>query len=134
MSTRTVFLSRLIGLYCIIASLSMIIRGRATVLIVEELVRNAPLLFVVGTMTLAAGLAMVLSHNVWSGGALPIVVTVAGWASLIKGVLLLFLSPQEAPAFFLGELHYGQLFYLYAAISLILGAYLTFAGFRSTAR
>ena len=29
-------------------------------------------------------MAMVLSHNVWSGGALP----------LIKGLLLLFVSPE----------------------------------------
>jgi hypothetical protein len=27
-----------------------------------------------------AGLAVVVAHNVWSGGALPVVVTLVGWA------------------------------------------------------
>ena len=33
---------------------------------------------------------------------------------------------------FLGQLHYQQLFYLYGAISLVLGIYLTYGGFKST--
>ena len=32
---------------------------------------------------------------------------------------------------FLGQLHYRQLFYLYTAISLVLGVYLTYGGFKS---
>ena len=73
---------------------------------------------------------MILGHNVWSGGALPVIVTLIGWLALIKGLLLLFLSPEAV----LGGLQYEQLFYMYAAIALILGVYLTYAGFRSTSR
>jgi hypothetical protein len=83
-------------------------------------------------ITLVAGLAMILGHNVWSGGVLPVVVTLVGWLTLIKSLLFLFLSPEAAVGFSLEGLHYEQLFYLYAAISLILGAYLTSGGFRST--
>jgi hypothetical protein len=36
-------------------------------------------LFVVGVIAVAAGLAMVLGHNVWSGGVLPVVITLTGW-------------------------------------------------------
>jgi hypothetical protein len=43
-----------------------------------------------GAITLAAGLAMVLAHNIWSGGALVVVVTVVGWITLIKSLLFLF--------------------------------------------
>ena len=32
---------------------------------------------------------------------------------------------------FLGQLHYRELFYVYAAISLVLGVYLTYGGFKS---
>lgn len=128
MSQRTTFLSKLIGLYSILVALSMLSHKRATVEMVTALVHNSPVLFVVGLMTLVAGLAMILGHNVWSGGALPVIVTLIGWTTLIKALLFLFLSPEAAPAFFLGQLHYEQLFYLYVAISLLLGVYLTYGG------
>jgi hypothetical protein len=74
----------------------------------------------------------VLGHNVWSGGALPVVVTLVGWATLVKGLLLLFLPPGAAPGALLGSLRYEQLFYMYTGISLLLGIYLTYAAGRRT--
>ncbi len=75
MSPRTAFLSRLIGLYLILVSLAMVAHKQATVESMAALVRNPPVLFVIGVIAVAAGLAMVLSHNVWSGGVHPVVVT-----------------------------------------------------------
>jgi hypothetical protein len=130
MSPRTTFLGRLIGLYLIFISLAMLTHKQATIESVNALMHNPPLLFVVSLMAMAAGLAMVLSHNVWSGGMLPVVVTVTGWLMLTKGVLLLFLSPEAASGFFLAKLHYEQFFSLYTGIVLFLGIYLTYEGSR----
>jgi len=132
MLQRTIFLSRLLGLYLILVALSMAAHKQATVDTVTALVHNPLALFLVGLMTLAAGLAMILTHNVWSGGALPVIVTVIGWLTLIKGLLFLFLSPDAAAGFYLGGLHYAQLFYVYATFSLALGAYLAYGGFCSS--
>jgi len=134
MSPRTVFLSRLIGLYCVVAALTMFLRGPDMVGTVTLLLRDAPLIFFVGVVTLCAGLAMVLAHNVWSGGALPVIITLLGWASLIKGVLFLTLTPEAETSFFLKELHYQEFFHLYAAISLAVGAYLTYRGFTKSSQ
>ena len=134
MSPRTIFLSRLLGFYCVLVGLSMVTHRQATMETIKALVHNAPVMFVVGLITLVVGLAMVLGHNVWSGDALPVVVSLVGWISLIKGLLFLFLPPEAAGGFFLGVLHYEQLFYLYVAIALILGIYLTYGGFRSKSR
>ena len=41
MSSRTVFLSRLIGLYCIVIALSMMTRRQATVETVATLLQNS---------------------------------------------------------------------------------------------
>jgi hypothetical protein len=128
MSPRTAFLSRLIGLYTILVSLSMITNKQATMEKLTGLLSSAPLLFVVGVMVVAAGLAMVLGHNVWKGGALTVIVTIIGWLTLIKGVVFLLLSPQVATAFYLGTLHYEQFFYLYLSVGLLLGIYLTYGG------
>jgi len=85
-----------------------------------------------GLLALAAGLAMVLSHNVWSGGALPVVVTVIGWIILARGVVLLLLTPDAVARLF-DAFRFADLFYLYAGIALLLGLYLTWEGFRRRA-
>jgi|ERR1700720_4248440 hypothetical protein len=131
MSPRTLFLSRLVGLYCILIALSMMTRRQATVETVTVLLQNPSMTLILGVITLAAGLAMVLAHNIWSGGALVVVVTLIGWMALIKSLFLLFLPPEIEAGVVLGQIHYQQLFYMYAAISLILGIYLTYGGFRS---
>jgi len=89
------------------------------------------MIFIVGVITLAAGLAMVLAHNIWSGGALAVIVTLVGWITLIKSLFFLFLPPELEAGFFLRQLHYQELFYVYGAISLVLGIYLTYGGFKS---
>ena len=84
-----------------------------------------------GVVMLAAGLAMVLAHNIWSGGALVVVDTLVGWMTLIKSLVFLFLPPEIEARLFLERLHYQQLFYFYWALPLVLGLYLTYGGFRS---
>ena len=130
MSSRTIFLSRLIGLYCIVIALSMMTRRQATVETVTVLLQNPTMTLILGVITLAAGLAMVLAHNIWSGGTFVVVVTLLGWMALIKSLVFLFLPHEMEAELFLGQLHYQQLFYVYAAISLVLGVYLTYGGFR----
>ena len=98
---------------------------------VEALLQNPSMVFVLGVVMLAAGLAMVLAHNIWSGGALVVVVTLVGWMTLIKSLVFLFLPPEMEARLFLERLHDQQLFYFYWALPLVLGLYLTYAGFRS---
>ena len=95
--------------------------------------RFAPM-YILGVVPLAAGLAMVLAHNRWSGGVATVVVTVIGWLSLAKGLLFLFLSPAGEANFFLADLRHQDLFYLYAGILMTIGLYLTYAGFMAQTR
>jgi hypothetical protein len=92
------------------------------------------MIFVLGAITLIAGLAMVLTPNIWSGGARVVIVTLVGWITLIKSLSFLFLPPQIEAGLFLKRLHYEQLFYLYCAFSIVLGSYLTYSGFKSRSR
>jgi putative exporter of polyketide antibiotics len=131
--SRTVFLARLIGLYCVLISLAMAAHRHATVETVTALIQTPAVLFLAGIVALVAGLAMVLGHNIWSGGALPVIVTLVGWITLIRGLLVLFL-PAGADAGLLAALHYEQFFYFYITIALVLGVYLTYAGFKAPLR
>ena len=133
-SSRTVFLGKLLGLYLIIISVTMFAHTQATVEIMKAIIQDHPLLFMSGLMGVIAGLAIVLCHNVWSGGALPIMVTLFGWVSLIKGFLLLVLSPETESRVFIVGFRYEQHPNVYAVFVFLLGSYLTYAAFNSTAR
>ena len=132
MSPRTVFLSKLFGSYYIFAALSMVLHKQSFVETVTAVLHNSLVMFIVSIITLLGGLALVLAHNFWSSGALAVVVTLVGWITLVKGLLFLFLTPEMEAEFFLTNLHYAQLFYLYTAISFVLGVYLAYGGFTST--
>jgi len=126
----THFLARLLGLYCIVISIMMLSRKKAMLAIVTNCIQNRALLFLVEILGLAAGLAIVLSHNVWSSGLLPLIVTLIGWLTLIRSIILLFLSP-EAIGRFIKAIGYEQKYYLFTAIPLLVGLYLTVAGLSS---
>lgn len=130
MSQRTAFLSKLVGIYCLFIALSMFVHKQATVDEVLDLIHSPASLLLISVLTSSVGLALVLGHNVWSGSALAITLTVIGWLTLAKGLLFL-LVPSEA-AITAAALHYEQLLYLYAAITLVIGAYLTYGGFTLT--
>ncbi len=125
--TRTQFIGRLLGLYCLIVSLVMATHKQNLIGIENTLVHNPALLYILGILTLVAGLAIVLGHNVWSGGALRVTVTALGWVALAKGVLLML---PEAGSGLLPYFQYERLYYMYVAITLVLGVYLTYAGFK----
>ena len=131
MSTRTAFLSRLIGVYCMVIALAMGATAQVTVQTVMAAVHDAPVAFLFGMTLTAVGLAMVLSHNVWSGGAVPVIVTIIGWLTLAKGLAFLLLPPPVAVGVILWGQAYQQYFYVDMALVFVLGAYLAFWGFRS---
>jgi len=112
----------------------MLSHKQAAVGAVTALLHNATALFLVSLMAVVAGLAIILGHNIWSGGALPVVVTLVGWSALIKGLLLLFLSPEAASRLYLEGFGYEHLFYFYTSLSLLLGVFLAVGGFKRPAR
>jgi len=108
----------------------MMANKQSAVASVNALIRNPPLLLFIEVVALAAGLAMVLGHNIWSGGALPVVVTLVGWLMVIRGTVLIAL-PQDATIKLFDALGYERLFYVYMGATLVLGLFLTVSGFRA---
>ena len=129
MSSRTIFLSRLLGAYLAVVALAMMVHPHTTLSMVNQLDHDPPVLFLLGVITVAIGLALVVGHNVWSGGALPVTLSVLGWISLIKGLAFLLMAP-EGVANLLAAMHYEQWYAFYLAISVVVGAYLIYGGMR----
>jgi hypothetical protein len=130
MSRLTLFLARFIGLFTVLLVVGLLVRGSATV---EAAVTDAPLMLTYAIISLAAGLAVILGHNVWSGGALPVVVTVVGWLMLAKGIVLLLVTPDTMRQLF-GTMHYSAHYTLYLLPAFLIGLYLTWAGFTAHPR
>lgn len=126
----TLYLGRLLGLFTLITSFWLLTERQRAVSTIPALLGDRPAMVIFAIIALAGGLAIVLAHNIWIGGALPILVTLIGWVMVIRGVLFLFLAP-ETTLRILAAMQFERLFYVYLGIPFILGLYLTYLSFRA---
>jgi hypothetical protein len=126
MSFLTEFLARLIGIYCVIVAAAMLIKRRETIATVNAMLEDPGAIMLSGVIALMIGLAVILGHNVWTGGVLPILVTLVGWSAAIKGAWLLA-TPSAILRKMYAAMHYERFFVVYMVGTLALGAFLIFA-------
>jgi hypothetical protein len=131
---HTTFIARLVGIYVTVISVVLMAGKGSSVEMMSSMVRNSELLFVLGILGMTAGIAIILVHNVWSSGALPLMVTLVGWTAAIKGITLMGLSVIGRGSAILGALQYARFFYLYMGFAALLGLYLAISGFRADAQ
>ncbi len=129
MSRLTVFLAQSIGLFTVLLVAGFLVRGGE---IIEATAADRPVMLSYAIIGLAMGVAMTVGHNVWSGGALTVIVTLVGWLILAKGLLLLVLPP-EALSGMMQQMRYAEHYRVFLAPALVLGLYLTWAGFTAPA-
>ena len=127
--SRTQFLARLFGPFFLVLAAAFAVNWPALAAAFDDLVRSAAFLIVSGMMILAAGLAVVLTHSLWRGPT-AILVTLLGWASVLKGVFLLCAPPAVIGRIYAQvDFAHRQLFYVVAFA--ILGLVLAAGGFLS---
>lgn len=129
MSALTVYLARLMGLSTLVFVVAFMMRSNA---IIMATIADSPVMLVYAVFSVAAGLAIILGHNVWAGGVLPTVVSLTGWLIFAKGLLLLFVN-RETLSLMLERMHYDQNYIFYFVPAFLLGLYLTYAGFTARA-
>lgn len=132
MSPRTIFLAKLIGLFTTFLAITMIANRDTIAAAFVALIHDPAALWLAGMIGVAAGSALVLGHNRWSGGGLTVAVTVVGWIVLLKSTLVLALPLRTIAARYDGMMS-PAFFYADAAFLLVLGLVLAVAGFRATA-
>jgi len=130
MHALTVFLARLIGLYCALMGAGMLINRRDALAAIEAMMNSPQILLMSGIIALPAGLALVIGHNVWSGGALPVVVSLVGWVVLVKAVALIALPHARMISLYRAA-RYDRWFAPYMLAVVALGLALAVAGFRA---
>lgn len=121
----SIFLAKVIGLYFLIACLAVLINHKPFNQLVNEYVKDRPILLFHSLVALLIGLILVVSHNVWVYGW-PVVITAIGWLTLLKGIAHL-LAPQKTIEW--GLSIYKSLEPVLFVIGLVIGIYLTYVGF-----
>jgi len=130
----TAFIAKLVGIYVTVICVVLIAGKGSSIEMMSSMVRNPALLFLLGLLGMTAGLAITLVHNVWSGGALPVMVTLVGWIAALKGITLMVLSAVGRGSVILDALQYGRFFYLYMGFATLVGLYLAISGFRAESK
>jgi hypothetical protein len=126
----TLFVEKLLGLYLIAISVGMVAGGRRTLATLNAMANSGPWMLFSGMVATAVGLAMILAHNVWSGCALSLAVTLIGWTALLKGLALLLVPPDAMAALYKAA-NYERYFVFWMGVVLALGAWMTWQAFTS---
>jgi hypothetical protein len=123
----SIFLARLLGPSMLVIGLGLLL-NRATYRDLSLEVLDSPaLIYLAGLIAFAAGLAIVLTHNVWVAGW-PVIITIFGWAGLAAGIFRIVFPTSvmqlgrrliDSQGFLIGGI----------AIYLLLGAWLSYAGY-----
>ena len=82
----SIFLARLLGPLLLLVGAGIVLNPKSFRTIAGEVVRSVTLVYLFGFMDLAAGLAIVLTHNVWVA-SWRVLITLIGWLLLIRGAV-----------------------------------------------
>jgi len=88
----SVYLAKLIGPVILAVAVGLFVNGKHYRAMAEEALRGTVLIYLTGLITLTAGLAIVLAHNVWAADW-RILITLIGWLAVLSG-LVRVIHPQ----------------------------------------
>jgi len=121
----TIFLSKVFGLYMLIAGIAVLFNRRHIMAGVIAIAKERFAQLVAGTIALFMGLLIVNLHNEWS--TLPAsLVSLVGWLGVLKGAIYLFL-PEAKLTKLMHALTERSWYTIDGVIAIVVGLYL--AGF-----
>ena len=123
----SIFLAKILGPICVAIGLGALFNPKSYQKMIEDVMNNAALLYLGGFLALLFGLLIVLSHNVWVASWV-VIITVFGWLSLIKGVLLL-VCPGAMVKMSGGFRKNSSALIIHAVIVIAIGAFLCYMGY-----
>jgi hypothetical protein len=128
MDSTTIFLAQLLGISYGVVGLALLFNYDSFEKVIKDLFKNKGLTWLAGLLTLVAGAAMVLHHNIWEGNWVTILVTVFAWAALLKGVFYVivpeFMEKWAKAVLKLGWLQYGSVVVIALSLCFIYAGFL----------
>jgi len=92
----SIFLARLLGPLLLLPGISLLLTPRTFRTMATELLGSLTLIYLFGLIDFAAGLAIVLTHNVWVANW-RVIVTLIGWLMLVRGVVRILAADKIRP-------------------------------------
>jgi hypothetical protein len=123
----SVFLARLIGPVMLVVGLAVFANQRAFHDMAEEFLASRALLFLSGLLIMPMGLAVVLTHNVWTADW-RVLITLFGWLNAIGGAARL-LAPDTVMKTGRAMLRRAYFVSIAATIWVVLGSLFCLFGF-----
>jgi len=123
----TMFLAQIFGIYLIVEGIVFLTKKKMILQAMKEIGKSERMMWGIGSLEFFIGLVLVLSHNIWSGPASTIVVTVIAWLTMIEGASYA-LFPKSVMQKIIGFFH-KDWYLLVSVVILAIGIYLAYVGF-----
>jgi len=92
--SNTIFIAQFMGIFMLGAGLSMLFQRGMVKDILDEVFGSRAITYLLGMLEFIGSLLLLLSHNIWTGGPLPVLVTVLSWILFIEGGFYLSASKK----------------------------------------
>jgi hypothetical protein len=125
----SIFLARLLGPILLAVGAGILINPKPFHTMASEVVRSITLVYLFGLADFAAGLAIVLTHNVWAANW-RVLITLIGWLMLIRGAVRI-LAPEAIMGFAGKVIRNRQLFPISGVVTGVLGLVFCYFGYTS---
>lgn len=123
---NSIFLARLIGPILLAAGIGVLVNGQVWRMLADEFLRSRALIYLSGLLIMTAGMALILTHNVWRGW--PVLITILGWLGAIGGAIRI-IAPQGTEKIGRAMLKHKWGLTAAGAVWIVLGAVLCFFGY-----
>ena len=124
-AAATRFCARVIGPLMLIIGAIVIVRFDAIASMMPS-ISDAPLAFVTGIFTLILGAILFAAHHHWTSPT-AILISLLGVLTIVRGVLLM-MAPDAIAGFATQALQAGLAPWIAGGVSLLIGLWLTYAG------
>jgi uncharacterized membrane protein len=115
----SIFIARLLGAMFVVVGVALLVKPRMFRTILSEFIRGATWLYLAGFIGLLAGMALVLTHNVWAPDW-RLIITLIGWVTIVRALISIF-QPQWIVAAGTAILEHRGAFVGAAVFNLIIG-------------
>jgi hypothetical protein len=129
---RSIYLAKLIGPVTVAMGVGMLLNAPIFRILAEQFLSSYALIFLAGLLTLTAGVALVLAHNVWVADW-RVIITILGWLGVIGGIGRI-IAPDLVVRVGSAVISQGSWLLIFAGlVVLALGCVLSYFGYADTA-
>ncbi len=123
----SIFLARLIGPIMLAVGVGIFVNSAVYRALADEFLRSRALIYLSGLLAMTAGLALVLTHNVWVLGW-TVIITILGWLMAIGGAVRI-IAPQGTEKVGRAVLKHNMGLQISGAIWVAIGLLLCYFGY-----